>query len=68
MSRYKKIIDVSLLKGDAALESINDGLVECTCDDFNICQACSEVNDGIDSIDSSIEGYEKERDKKSDES
>ena len=34
------IVDVSSLKGDAALESCNHGLVECTCDRFHTCQAC----------------------------
>ena len=37
-----KIVDVSLLQGDAALESVNHGIVECVCDDFHTCQACVE--------------------------
>lgn len=37
-----KIIDVSLLQGDMALESVNNGIVECMCDEFHICQACFE--------------------------
>ena len=37
-----KIIDVSLLQGDMALDSVNNGIVECVCDEFHICQACHE--------------------------
>jgi hypothetical protein len=38
----KEVVDVSILRGDAALESVNHGVVECTCDDLHICQSCFE--------------------------
>ena len=37
-----KIIDVSLLQGDMALHLCNDGIIECSCDEFHICQECFE--------------------------
>lgn len=41
------VIDVSLLSGDAALESVNHGIVECTCDRFHTCQHCDYVWDEL---------------------
>ena len=37
------IIDVSLLNGEAALDSINEGIIECTCDEHHTCQECYET-------------------------
>lgn len=37
------VIDVSLLNGDAALDSVNHGIIECTCDRFHECQHCLEM-------------------------
>ena len=37
------IIDVSLLKGEAALDSVNEGIIECTCDEYHTCQECYET-------------------------
>ena len=35
-----KVVDVSMLTGDAALESVNHGIIECTCTKDYTCQAC----------------------------
>jgi len=40
--RIVDVIDVSLLNGDAALDSVNYGIIECTCDRFHECQWCNE--------------------------
>ena len=42
--RIEDVIDVSLLSGDAALDSVNDGVIECTCDKHHTCQICDEFN------------------------
>ena len=40
--RIADVVDVSLLNGDAALDSVNYGIIECTCDRFHECQYCNE--------------------------